>query len=223
MKTCLVMPMKSPHLAKQRLAGHLTDEDRAALALMLFEKSVSFFRSHFADLPLLVVSHSESVLALAQEYGCQTVWEEQEKGLNQALQKATNWVKRAGFSQQIIIPSDIAHLTSDEIQTLLQHANQYQVVIARAKDGGTNALITTPPDAIEFYYGVDSAAKHQKAAKHQQCSCLCLDLMGLRLDIDSADDLANAHLQWPQNPMVAATPIKGQQLPQLHFSRKQYV
>ncbi|MCZ2720897.1 2-phospho-L-lactate guanylyltransferase [Marinomonas sp. 15G1-11] len=195
---CIVIPMKSPKKAKQRLSLHLSNEDRESLALTLFKKTLAFFNRHFPHIETLVVSESSEVLALAKTYGTHTLFDDGSQGLNGALKRACGWVKQAGFSQQLIIPSDIAILDKMEIESLLLSSEQASVVIALAKDGGTNALLTSPPDAIEFAYGTHSANKHKAQAVSKKMSCVCLQLSHLSLDIDLSDDLEKAIKQQPE-------------------------
>ncbi|WP_191601213.1 2-phospho-L-lactate guanylyltransferase [Marinomonas algicola] len=194
---CIVIPMKSPKRAKQRLSAHLSNAERESLALALFKKTLAFFQRHFPQLETLVVSESRSVLALAETYDAHTLFDDGRQGLNGALNRACTWVKQAGFSQQLIIPSDIAVLDQMEITALLQASENAQVVIALAKDGGTNALLTSPPDAIDFMYGHHSAQMHQANAVANAITCDCLQLPHLSLDIDLSHDLEKAIQQRP--------------------------
>lgn len=196
-KLCVVIPMKSPERSKQRLAAHLPAEQRKQLALMLFENTLAFFKQYFPKLDVLVISESCDVLQQAKSYGAMTLFEAGAEGLNDALERACQWVTSAGYRSQMIVPGDIAMLDPKEIQQLLDGTKEHQVVIAVAKDGGTNALLTSPPDAIGFHYGKESARHHQEAARQQMLSCSCLHLVHLSLDIDQSDDLKKAALAQP--------------------------
>ena len=192
---CIVIPMKSPLRAKQRLRECLTNETREQLALHLYEKTLAFFQQHF-NYPCLVVSDSQQVLEMAQSYGTQTLFDNGKKGLNGALQQACQWVSAQGYEHQLIVPGDIAQLEKAEVKQLLQAAEQAQVVIGVAKDGGTNALLTSPPNVIEFAYGRQSALAHQAQTIALGVTCECLHLTNLALDIDQGVDLQQA-LQTP--------------------------
>ncbi|RBP78221.1 2-phospho-L-lactate guanylyltransferase [Marinomonas rhizomae] len=197
-KLCVVIPMKSPKRSKQRLAGSLSDAARESLSLTLFENTLAFFQRHFPMLDVLVVSESLEVLALAQTYEANTLFEDGEKGLNGALYFACDWVKQSGYDSQLIVPSDIAALNPEEILSLLKEADDASVVIGVAKDGGTNALLTSPPDAIQFEYGCDSAAAHRANAVNNRLICRCLHLANLALDIDQSEDLKVAVIRQPE-------------------------
>lgn len=197
-KLCVVIPMKSPKRSKQRLVGSLSDSAREKLSLTLFENTLAFFQRHFPMLDVLVVSESLEVLSLAQAYEANTLFDDGEKGLNGALDFACDWVKQSGYDSQLIVPSDIAVLDPEEITTLMTAIHNAQVVIAVAKDGGTNALLTSPPDAIHFEYGCDSASAHKANAMNNRLVCRSLHLANLALDIDQSEDLRVAVIRQPE-------------------------
>ncbi|WP_417528164.1 2-phospho-L-lactate guanylyltransferase [Marinomonas shanghaiensis] len=197
-KLCVVIPMKSPKRSKQRLVGSLSDAARESLSLTLFENTLAFFQRHFPMLDVLVVSESLDVLAIAQTYEANTLFDDGGNGLNGALDFACDWVKKSGYDSQLIVPSDIAVLDPKEITTLMTAIHDAQVVIAVAKDGGTNALLTSPPDAIQFEYGCDSAAVHQANALNNRLACRSLHLSNLALDIDQSEDLQVAVIRQPE-------------------------
>ena len=55
---------------------------------------------------------------------------------------------------------------------------------------GTNALLLTPPDAIEPSFGPGSRARHEAAAAAAGAECRIAEPPSLALDVDTADDLA---------------------------------
>lgn len=194
---CVVIPMKSPTRSKQRLANFLLDDERKTLAIALFIDTLAFFHDHFPDTQMLVVSESQYILNLANIYGAHSLFDDGYNGLNGALKNASQWVKKSAFDRQLIIPGDIALLDLSEINELLRASNSTEVVLAVAKDGGTNALLTSPPDAITYSYGVNSAALHTQSALKNNRTCVCLQLKNIALDIDLKEDLYQAAKQQP--------------------------
>ncbi len=187
----LVIPMKVPSESKQRLKSALDQGERYQLAMALFEQTLSFFNQHFSQLPMLVVTPSDLVAALARQYGAKVLLEEKSEGLNQALDKATQWSLVNGFKRQLILPADIANLKVSEIEHLLSCETGHQgVVIGVAKDKGTNALLCTPPNAIAFQFGFESSKAHQIEALSRSLNCHLLHLPLLGQDVDIPTDLA---------------------------------
>lgn len=195
---CVVIPIKSPRRAKQRLSNALSNQEREQLALQMFQHTLEFFKTHFPEFDVLVVSESDVVLDIARDNEVKTFFTLESLGLNEDLQQASEWVRCSGYKSQLIIPADIAVLDVDEITSLLAVAQDHQVVVAVAKDGGTNALLTTPPDAIAFAYGHQSAELHCQQAQANELSLSRLNLPHLSFDIDEADDLEKAVMQQPK-------------------------
>ncbi|WP_051559774.1 2-phospho-L-lactate guanylyltransferase [Marinobacterium jannaschii] len=190
----IVVPMKDPTAAKQRLRPALSDEVRSALALEMFENTLAFFSRLFADYNLLVVTDARSIRNIADRYGCSVLLEPEADGLCNAIDRATAWSLRQGYQAQLVIPADIARLNVDEVSRLINKLGENDslhqgVVIADAKDGGTNALLSCPPDAIPFCYGEDSAAAHQQQAISRGLPCQRLRLKDLSQDIDLPEDM----------------------------------
>jgi len=186
----IVIPMKDPAEAKQRLREALTDSERSELALSLFEATLHFFRSQFAPAHLLVVTSSSYIRDIADRYDCSVLLESEARGLNEALEQATHWSLRHRFSHQLIVPADIAQLDTEEVEQLLSSCPAGQgIALAEADDGGTNALLTTPPDAIAFRFGLQSANAHQHQAQLRGLPSQRLQLTRLSQDIDRPADL----------------------------------
>jgi 2-phospho-L-lactate guanylyltransferase len=190
MKTLIVIPMKDPRQSKQRLSGVLSARHRQQLALSLFEQTLIFFRDRFGDYPVLVVTSSERIRALAERYGARVLLEALPTGLNGAASLAARWSCAQGFEAQLLIPADIAVLDEKEIGQLLdQRKESPWVSICPAHDGGTNALMTSPPDAVPFRFGVDSSGAHRAAARKRGVQAELLELKHLAFDVDNPIDL----------------------------------
>ncbi|MFC6669889.1 hypothetical protein [Marinobacterium aestuariivivens] len=112
------------------------------------------------------------------------------RGLSVAAQRAAEWSRRHGYEAQLLIPADIARLDESELRRLLDHRSRGPcVLICPASDAGTNALLTTPPDAIPFCFGERSSALHHAAALRRGLHCELLQMEHLRFDVDTPDDL----------------------------------
>lgn len=207
MNTCIVIPMKAPQCAKRRLSGLLSGAQREAVALALFRQTLTFFSQHFSDTPLLVVTASEQIADMARSLCAEVLLEpvmtdtersrreeDQEAGLNQAAALAAKWCRDQGFASQLLLPADIAELDVAEIQQLLNTDKALpsvvpSVVICPAHDGGTNALLTTPPGVIPFRFGKASSRAHLAEAHQRAIPVQLLTLTRLTRDIDTPEDL----------------------------------
>jgi 2-phospho-L-lactate guanylyltransferase len=191
--TCVVIPMKAPQQAKTRLIPILRHSQRESLALRLFKNTLAFFRAEFPQISLLVVTPCAQIADLTRRAGYHVLLEDQQSGLNAALRLATSWTLCKGFERQLIIPADIACLNSAEIRQLLdQQPTGPAVTLVPSGDGGTNALLCSPPDAIPFAFGKHSASRHLRAAENAGLPCQQLALIQLQQDIDQPQDLPRA-------------------------------
>ena len=189
MKTCIVIPMKDPTESKQRLANALDAQERQALALHLFKQTLDFLNLHFYDIPVVVVTPSAHIADIASKVGVKVLIEDG-TGLNNAISMAAAFSCELGFESQLLLPADITDLSQSEIQTLLDHPRDaLSVLICPAQDGGTNALLTSPPNIIPFCFGPQSSRMHHQAALERSVACSLLTMEKLAFDLDTPEDL----------------------------------
>ncbi|EPJ43728.1 MAG: hypothetical protein OFPI_41860 [Osedax symbiont Rs2] len=190
MSLCIVIPMKDPSQSKSRLSSVLDNSERQSLALNLFRQTLAFLCQHFPQLGTLVVTPANSIAAIAGEYGCQVLLEPAARGLNSALDSAAVHCTALGYSSQLVLPADIVALDQREFERLLDCPRETpSVVICPALDGGTNALLSTPPQAIPFSYGNNSSLSHYHSAKQLNVARQFINLDKLALDLDNPSDL----------------------------------
>ena len=193
-KLCVVIPMKDPAFSKQRLSPHLPASVRKALAIKLFKKTIMSLNGSFPQWQKLVVTPSLYIADLATSLGCKVIFEAKGSNLNTALTQATEWSMSKGFSHQLILPADIARLEEKELNSIAALASgDTSVVIGSAYDGGTNALCTTPPNAIDFAFGKSSSYEHHQAAMEKGLKCVTVQPKYLSQDIDHPDDLRHVN------------------------------
>lgn len=182
--------MKDPSEAKTRLRPALDDETRAGLALLLFDNTLGFLlASH--DGPVGVVTRSPAIAERAAARGATVIAEPEGGDINAAATLASAWARRIGADGLLVMHADIPGLVRDEFQLLLAAGGEADVVIAASHDGGTNALLLTPPDAISFRFGLNSAAVHEAAAIAAHRRVTRLALQQLSRDVDRPADLAS--------------------------------
>ena len=189
-KPLIVIPVKEFSQAKSRLGKTLSPYHRSTLARRLCERTLRFLEHCFYDYDRLVVTDSSAIGKLAMDYGAMVLEEPIADGLSQAARRAAAWACRKGYPAQLLIPADIVQLEEAEIRQLLEtHQDEPFVVICPANDGGTNALLTSPPDVIPFRLGPRSAEAHRETALRLSLACQVLDLSNLRFDLDTPSDI----------------------------------
>ena len=92
----------------------------------------------------------------------------------------------------LTVPGDIPLMTAAEIMQLLAaHRPAPAFTIAPSRDErGSNAIICSPPDAVQLRFGEDSFFPHLRAAEACGIRPTVLRLPGIALDIDTPEDLA---------------------------------
>ncbi len=196
----IVLPIKDPMKAKERLAALLTPDQRRALALMLIEQTFSFFKDFTSIAHILVVTDSERVAGRAEEEGFSVLREEASEGETAAVEKATAWSGAQGFRSQVVIPGDMAGLDAAEIRDLLtrERPDPSVILCPATGDDGTNAILTTPPDVLRFRFGDRSFPDYMAQAREKGVPCSVVRLDSLVLDLDTPDDV-RAFMQNGQN------------------------
>lgn len=199
----IVIPAKDPASGKSRLAAILPFEARQSLASILFRETLRFFRANFADVPLVVVTDSPGLAEESRQAGA-TVLRDERVGLTAAVDQAIAWCLARGFASALVIHSDIGALRRDEISRLIERPRRRPSVILcpSADEGGTNALLATPPDAVPIWYGVGSFARYQREAAAHGVAIEVLRLPDLALDLDTPDDVKRFLDRGPAGPVL---------------------
>ncbi len=189
MNLWLLIPVKPFNRAKSRLAGHLSPAERTELSRQLLANVLSTARSAGVLVGILVVSRDESVLAQARATGAYGVPEEG-RGLNRALRQARREAVALGADAVLALPADLPLITVQDLHKLYQLGlSRPGVVIAPSRDGGTNALLLRPPDAIEFAFGPHSFERHRLLAQAAGFPVHVFNSPTLAVDVDWPEDL----------------------------------
>lgn len=194
-RTLVLVPMKRPDASKSRLSGALGDDERRALALRLFRQTLDVLAAARQDaaFDVAVVTGSDEVASLC---GSAAVFNDPPQGgLNAALSHGAERAVALGYDRLCILPADLAAPEVADIVALLQSPGD--VIICPSSDGGTNALLLSPPAAIPLAYGPASAAHHAEAARAAGLIPHRISLGSLRLDVDTSECLTRARAAAP--------------------------
>jgi 2-phospho-L-lactate guanylyltransferase len=113
------------------------------------------------------------------------VWHDRGLPWNDALAAAIDEIVTAPLVS--IVSADLPALRAEEVEELLAAAPERGIAIARALDGGTNAVSMRPPGIVRTHFGErGSAAVHAGLGVEH----VVLDLPGLAFDVDTPEDLA---------------------------------
>ena len=172
----MLVPLKALDRAKTRLADALTQPERAELMRGLLEGVVGAVRD--AGVERITVVTAEPVEGYE-------VWNDRGLAWNDALAAAAAAIVTAPVVA--FVSADLPLLRAEEVEELLEATPARGIVIARALDGGTNAISMRPPGLVRTHFGdPGSAAVHAALGVDH----ILLDLPGLAFDVDTPEDLA---------------------------------
>ncbi len=187
MSTFAVVPVKSLLKSKTRLSNFFTLRERPLFTLAMLEDVLNALQSSKVN-KTVVVSSDTAVEGLVKNFGM-TFLKETQGGLNRALNQATKWCVRNRAEQVLVLPADVPLITSKDVNKLLKMALKNSVVISPSRNGGTNALLQTPPGIVSLSFGHDSFKKHVDKALAKQVQVKIYVSSNVMLDIDSERDL----------------------------------
>jgi 2-phospho-L-lactate guanylyltransferase len=187
----VLVPLKRLNGAKSRLSAVLSPDERAELMRRLLEGVAAAVRGAGVERITLVTSEPISVDGLSRFDDRGLPW-------NDALAAAMREV----VSDEVVavVSADLPLLRADDVRALLAATPARGLAIARARDGGTNAVAMRPPGAAGTCFGEpQSAALHDRLAREAGVEAVMVDLPGLAFDVDTPEDLAELGLDqsWP--------------------------
>jgi 2-phospho-L-lactate guanylyltransferase len=184
-----LVPIRPPETAKTRLAPVFAAEERAELARHMAQDVLAALRAASTLAGIAVLAADARRTPLAAEPPCRILEDAHPGNLCASLGAAAAQLAADGAGTVVIVPADLPMLSGADIDQLLgMHPGGVSVVPA-AHDGGTNALVLTPPDAIECLFGPDSARRHLDAARRLGLEARRLELPAFAHDIDTVDDV----------------------------------
>ena len=84
------------------------------------------------------------------------------------------------------------------------------MAIGRAHDGGTNALLLAPADALEPSFGEPTSSQvHLSRAVAAELEAVIVDLPGVALDVDTPEDARRAGVLQEQIPLGLPDQLAG--------------
>lgn len=186
-----IVPVKPLRRGKSRLAGMLSENERAELNQSLLQHTLQTLSDIKELEQVLVVSRDPHALTIARQHGARTVREDGQPQLNTALARATVIAKVHATRGVLILPADLPLISPEDVLTLIGKAGEPPVVvIAPDRHGkGTNALLISPSGLIEYDFGENSFQRHCERARQAGARLEIVDLPSLGLDLDLPEDL----------------------------------
>jgi len=193
MQTVAILPVKRFANAKRRLDGALASGARRALAEAMFSDVLTALRRTSAIDAVLVVTADPGAQRIAEGYGARAIEDPAESGQDQAVVRGAGVARELGAAQVLCLAGDCPLIDPLELETLLgkpRTAARFAVVVADRHGAGTNALLLSPPDALEPRYGPGSFQRHLELAQAADVPVEVAELPSVALDVDTPEDLA---------------------------------
>jgi len=186
-----VVPIGTLDGAKSRLGETLDAEERRDLVTRLIRRTIEATTRAPGIAETIVVTPDDDVRRLALELGARPI-RQRGQGLNQGLREGRAEVLSAGAAALLVLPIDLPLISGETLEPLLaalaEPERPLAVLVPDRHRRGTNALLLSPPDAVEFCFGGDSRAAHVECARSRGVRLVELD-GPLTLDLDTPDDL----------------------------------
>lgn len=186
----VIIPVKPLRRSKSKLNKILSEDERTDLNLRLFENTLKILKNVETPHQVLVVSKDSSVISLSRTYKIRTLQEDSLSNLNLSLKKAAQVVKAYSAKSILILPADLPFLNKDDITNMVfENSDQPTMVISPdRKMSGTNLMMISPPDLIEFSYGPGSFERHIRQAQLLNAKIVVKISESSKFDIDSPED-----------------------------------
>ena len=203
MSTQILIGLKQLSSAKQRLMRQLCAAERRDLMISMLTTVAAAARACELGPVALATSETDGpVLAAALDVELVS-----DGGLpwNEGLVHALNLVPLPG--SVLSLAGDLPLLRARDLLDFVARAPSPGVAVARARDGGSNALLVDPAHAFSPMFGrVRSAEAHRTGAAAQGLACTVVDIPALALDVDTIEDAWDAGIV-PR--LIGTGPVSG--------------
>lgn len=187
----VLIPVKDLNFAKQRLAPHLTQQERTAFAeAMLEDVCTALVGVRSAD-RIYLVSNWEPALDRGRSQGWEIILEREQQSESTSVDFASRFCAERGITSLLRLPIDIPLIEASDIDEVLQASQGIpSTVLVPSRSGdGTNALLRCPPTLFVSHFGPGSFREHIEEARRAGAACCILHNPRIELDIDDLGDI----------------------------------
>ena len=185
-----LIPVKLLERSKTRLASVLQPQECAKLSRAMFMDVLDAMDKAKHIDRVAVLTNDDEATELATQLGHLVIPDQSDNELCAGLNAAALQIAALGADTVLVMPGDLPTVTADDIDNLISKHQGGVSLCPAIRDGGTNALICSPPDAMPFQFGCDSARKHLEEATERGMPHARLPMHAFFRDIDTPDDLA---------------------------------
>jgi 2-phospho-L-lactate guanylyltransferase len=192
--TWAVVALKSSAGAKSRLRPHYSDEERRSLYFLMARRVLEALLAVPVIEKVLAVTASDDVERFVKDLGGCIIRQPEDLGTQAAFAYALNCLGCGDSSRParlLMISGDIPLITPLAVTELLDRCGSQRgvAIVPDRRRQGTNALLCSPPGAVDPCFGADSLRRHWCAARARGIDVRVIDSRALSLDIDDHEDL----------------------------------
>ena len=196
--TFAILPVKARANAKQRLAQMLTPAQREELARLLYEEMLEKIAAARGIDRVVVATSDADAADYASRRGVLVFEEQKQHSHSHSADLAARRAMSLGARTVLLLPIDVPLATAAEIESLAASARPGVIIVPSADGTGTNALVRTPPHAIESRFGRDSFRAHLEQARGRGIDAVVMRPPGLVFDVDTPEDVAELLARAPE-------------------------
>jgi 2-phospho-L-lactate guanylyltransferase len=198
-----IVPVKAFDLAKQRLRGVLSHEERQSLAVAMLSDVLAETSQAKRLSGFVVVSRDVKAIEIGHQFGARVLSMRSDTNLSSAVTAAARLLASEGVGRVLTIPGDVPLISSVEVDLICDSLVSVPNVtlLPNRDESGTNCIAVSPPNAMPFEFGPASFQRHCLSAKQSYLDSRIMRLPGFALDIDVPDDV----LTFLDNDDVTAT------------------
>ena len=212
----VLIPVSPINSLKTRLSEFLSSEERKNLLLNMLRD----INKTLEGLDVIIISRDEEILEFAKdELKAETI-KEKYKGLNNAIKQAFEEIED---DEVLIIPADIPLIKKSHIEDILKLSNDYDMIIAPSRGGGTNLLYLKSKNLIEIKYEGFSFLKHLEEAKKKNLRYYIYDSFLISVDINTPEDLGEIFIHGDDTYTKAYLKSLGIEVEPKHSSAGRFV
>jgi 2-phospho-L-lactate guanylyltransferase len=181
-----VIPVKRLSEAKSRLSTRLSSQERAMLVADLLRRTIGVLQEVEAIERIGVATEEQDLV----DSFTMVDWLPDMGGLNASLAHAASWATSMNARSVLMLPGDLPLLDGSDIRALLTSGMAApNITIAPTQDGGTGAILLSPPGAIAPVFGPDSFRRHIEEAHAARISVRTVVRTGFSRELDTTEDL----------------------------------
>lgn len=197
----IIVPFKNFKSAKTRMRKDLSSQETEKIVeKMLIHVLQEVSKSQMSD-ENFIITNDKKAIRIASSFGIKIIEEEKQLSESVSIDFASKILKEKGATSVLRIPGDLPLLSFKDIDYIFKKAKEYNscIVVPSKSGSGTNAMLRTPPDIIQSFFGENSLQRHIKEFEDKKVQYKILENENIGLDIDCLNDLEHFRESHPNN------------------------